>query len=212
MDRHSEVEAKFNASGVSLKEYHRFIAHLSAEFGCLNSNTYYVEGYKAVVGTDTYYDLNGSKLRYREGDMPGGELTYKERKSDKSIADRVEINLPLKETVSPHDVHAMMTLLGGKKVFSIRKNSYIYHLQGKMEQLTYEQGDRNYVAVVALYDVIDEDDIERRFLEVEIEASSSCSAETGRKALDKWVRLIKNNLAVEGPLNQSLFEIYSKGK
>ena len=208
MNLHSEVEAKFDASKVSLKQYHDFISGQSGEF--INTKVVRIDSYKAVSGKDTYYDLNGSKLRYREGDMAGGELTYKQRKSDKSIADRVEINLPFSSKVSPNDVHTMISYLGGKEVFNIHKTSYIYHVTGQLS--ADNVGDPRYIAVIALYDVTDEDDKTRRFLEVEIEASSPCTVEVGRKALDRWIRIVKNGLEVEGPLNESLFEIYSKGK
>lgn len=204
MDRHSEVEAKFDASKVSLKDYHDLVASLSGED--VTQKVVRIDAYKAVKGTDTYYDLNGSILRYRQGDMPGGELTYKQRKSDKSIADRVEINLPFTGKVDPGDVHTMIDYLGGKVVFRIDKVSYIYHVAGVMPT----SGIPGYVAVLALYDVADEDGKTRRFLEVEIEASSPCSVETGRRALDRWVKIIKNRLKVTGPINASLFEIYSK--
>ena len=209
MDPHSEVEAKFDAQKVSLKEYHDFLSGLSGEF--VNQKVVRLDSYKAVKGKDTYYNLNGSILRYREGDMPGGELTYKQRKSDKSIADRVEINLPFNGKVRPTDVHTMIDYLGGKPVFSIEKTSYIYHVTGTLnpDNVT---GNPQYIAVLALYDVTDEDGKTRRFLEVEIEAGSPCNEESGRKALDKWVRIIKNQLQVEGPMNESLYEIYSKGK
>lgn len=208
MNRHSEVEAKFDASKVSLKQYHDFVSSRSGEF--INTQSVRMDSYKAVRGKDTYYDLNGSKLRYREGDMAGGELTYKQRKSDKSIADRVEINLPFSPKVSPTDVHAMMNMLGGTEVFSIQKTSYIYHVSGQMP--TDLPGNTNYQATLALYDVTDEDGKTRRFLEVEIEACSECNEEVGRKALDRWIRIVKNGLEVEGPMNQSLYELYSKGK
>ncbi len=208
MDKHSEVEAKFNASKVTLKQYHDFVSSQSGE--TVNSKAVVIEAYKAVRGKDTYYDLNGSKLRYREGDMPGGELTYKQRKSDKSIADRVEINLPFSGKVEPNDVHTMISYLGGKEVFNIEKISYIYHVRGQMR--VEEGSSKQYIAVLALYDVTDEDGKTRRFLEVEIESRSECSEEVGRKALDRWIRIVKNGLEVEGPINESLFEIYSKGK
>lgn len=208
MDPHSEVEVKFDAKKVTLKEYHEFLANVSGEH--ILAKTVRIDAYKAVEGKDTYYNLNGSILRYREGDMAGGELTYKQRKSDKSINDRVEINLPFSQKVQPNDVHVMINYLGGKPVFNIEKTSYIYHVTGQMG--VEEGSSKQYIAVLALYDVTDEDGKTRRFLEVEIEASSPCSVEVGRKALDRWTRIVKNQLQVEGPLNESLFEIYSKGK
>jgi len=207
MDRYSEVEAKFDAQDLTVEKFHSFIT------GQLrNSRREYVilAGYKQVSGTDTYYDLNGKTLRFRQGDMPGGELTYKSRKAADSIQDRVEINLRLAETAAPADTHTLLAALGGKEQFQIKKTSFIYRLDCSLNPGIQ---DGTYEAVIALYDVFDSDINRRRFLEVEIEASSVCDDLIGRQALDLWVTRIQSALKrqVTGPLNQSLFEIYSKG-
>lgn len=212
MDKHSEVEIKFAADKVTLKDYHDFVASLTGEFIKPNG-VCRIDRYKAVGGKDTYFILAGQPLRFREGGDKESELTYKQRKSAASIADRVEINLPFKKGVGGFDVRALLGFLGAEEDFEIEKISYIYHLTGQTKTTTVE-GHGQYTAVLALYDVTDEDGKTRRFLEVEIDAESSlCTPEVGLRVLDRWRKLIQNRLKVKGPLNQSLYEIYTtKGK
>lgn len=202
MDPHSEVEVKFDADGVDLNTYKNFV-----EVRCRFQGARVV-GYKAVQGTDTYFVINGKPLRYRRGGDRCAELTYKERKSADSISDRVEINLPLKSGTPPAAVEAMLTYLGAEVDFSIEKWSYIFHLDGIMNGIDYR-------ATLALYDVHDVApglETTRRFLEVEIEAASNCTPAQGLEVLDSWRALVEDELQVQGPLNQSLYEIYTKRK
>ncbi len=208
MDPRSEVERKFEADKVSLKDYHDFVASLTGE-RVKPGKTCYMEKYKAVEGRDTYYVINGRPLRFREGGDREAELTYKERKSSSSIADRIEINLPFKHGANNEDVHVLLESIGAEKDFVIDKVSYIYHLVGEAKT---KERHSQYHATLALYDVVDEAGETRRFLEVEIEASSKVSVGVGLKVLDRWTKLIKNRLDVKGPVNQSLYEIYTKRK
>ena len=208
MDKHSEVEIKFEADKVSEKAYHEFVTGLSAEFPKPGKSVR-IHGYKRVEGKDVYFTLHGQALRFRAGGDREAELTYKQRKSAASISDRVEINLPFKQGVSAYDVRALLGYLGAEEDFTITKVSYIYHVQGQVAGLKINEGNPDYRATLALYDVEDEDRNTRRFLEVEIESDSICLPEAGMKALDSWRRLIQNRLPVKGPLNQSLYEIYT---
>lgn len=198
MDPHSEVEVKFDAQDVPLAEYQNFVeSTIPALIGDVK-----ITGYKAVFGTDTYYVVNGHPLRFREGGDKESELTYKKRKSAGSISDRVEINVPLKTGASREAVLAMLEALGGELDFTIDKWSYIYHVEGVLAGTAYK-------ATLALYDVEDYKKTSRRFLEVEIEAVSDCTPEQGLEVLDSWTRLVEDQLNVEGPLNESLYEIYT---
>lgn len=199
MDPHSEVEVKFEAVDVPLDVYKDLVEHQCQALGAM------VTGYKDVIGTDTYYVISGRPLRFRVGGDRESELTYKERKSAASISDRVEINLPLKLGTPPEAVEALLTYLGGEKDFSIQKRSYIFHLTGDLNGIAYK-------ATTALYDVEDEAGWVRRFLEVEIEANSDCTPAQGLEVLDSWRALIEDELQVQGPLNQSLYEIYTTRK
>lgn len=204
MDIHSELEIKFRAQKVSMKDYHKLVLDLSNEVP--TASLVQINGFKSIPGKDEYFSLNGQPLRLRTGGDKESELTYKQRKSVKSITDRVEINLPFKTGTQDVSVKKMLGYLGAERVFAIDKVSHIYHITGKF-------GQSEYHATLALYDVVEEGTTtSNRFLEVEIESSSTCSEETAMKVLDKWKRLIKDTLTVEGPVNESLFEIYSKGK
>lgn len=213
MDRHSEIELKFSADGVSLRDYHNFIVSVSVAEEKVANKKCRILKYKRVSGKDTYFNLGGQALRFREDGERESELTYKQRKSNTNISDRVEINLPFRKGVSHYDVRSLLGYLGAEEDFCIEKTSYIYHVQG----LVRNQGSgvelQYYGATLALYDVTDEDGNQRRFLEVEVDSDSTCSPEAGLKVLDRWKRLIQNHLKVKGPLNQSLYEIYTtKGK
>lgn len=196
MDPHSEVEAKFSADWVYTWDFKNFMGKEQLPCGAR------VSGFKHVFGTDRYYLLNGRPLRFRFGGDKM-ELTYKERKSEESIQDRVEINLVLQPGTPPPSVDALLKALGAKECFEIWKSSAIYHVHGKYEGV-------DYAATVVLYDVYPKDSFAfQRYLEVEVEATSDCSPEQGMKVLDAWVEAVKNRFTVKGPMNKSLYEIYS---
>lgn len=208
MDRHSEVEIKFRAPKVSLQDYHKLLLERDTVHTSIKGirQHFRIARYKVARGSDTFFNLGGEIVRYRS-DGGGGVLTYKKRKSDKSIMDRVEIDLPFADSVQPRDVHKVMRFLGAEEEFEIFKISYIYHAKGEYEGAEYE-------ATFALYDVFTEGEEGpfQRFLEVEIERDNKCSPDDAIKILDKWSKIIKTRLEVEGPLNESLYEIYSKNK
>lgn len=204
MDPHSELEIKFRAQAVSVKEYHALVLSLSNDMP--TPSLIQINGFKTIPGRDTYFLLNEQPLRLRTGGDRESELTYKQRKSTKSIVDRVEINLPLKHGTNDVSVKKLLGYLGAEEAFCIDKVSHIYHITGKY-------GTSEYHATLALYDVTEEGTTKTdRFLEVEVESSSSCTEEVALKVLDKWRKLIKDELKVDGPINESLFEIYNKGK
>lgn len=204
MDPHSELEIKFRAQRVSIKDFHEMVLSLSNDTP--TPSLVQINGFKSIPGRDTYFILNEQPLRLRTGGDRESELTYKQRKSTKSIVDRVEINLPLKYGTNEVSVKKLLGYLGAEEVFCIDKVSHIYNVTGKY-------GTAEFHATLALYDVTEEGTTKTdRFLEVEVEAASSCSEEIALKVLDKWRRLIKDELDVDGPINESLFEIYNKGK
>lgn len=195
MDRHSEVEVKFSADKVTNEAYHKLV-HDFELTRCA------VKKYVAVRGTDTFYKIHDSVLRYRTDGGPGC-LTYKARKSDESIVDRVEIDLPFSDEVQPRDVHKTMQYLKAKKLFSIEKLSLIYHTEGIVKNQEYE-------ATLALYDVMAEGQPNRRFLEVEVERHNKISPDDAKLALVAWRRVIQKELDVGPLMNEGLFQIYSQ--
>lgn len=202
MDIHSELEIKFRAPKVSTADYHKLVLSLANDTP--TPSLIQITGFKTIPGRDAYFTLGGQPLRLRTGGDREMELTYKQRKSTKSIVDRVEINLPFKYGTQDVSVKKLLGYLGAEEAFCIDKVSHIYHIVGKF-------GTAEYHATLALYDVTEEGTTKTdRFLEVEVESSSECSEQTALKVLDKWRKLIKDTLEVEGPINESLFEIYSK--
>jgi adenylate cyclase class IV len=192
MDRHSEVEIKFRADGLTLKQYHSFARSMG------------MGSFKRIEGTDTFYTFPGQEgfLRYRRGHGWKG-LTFKRRKSEDSIVDRVEIDLEVADSVTDQDVDALVEAIGGKKKLNLTKTSYIHRIESSL-------GDVEHEATLALYDVEARSEIVRRFLEVEVERHNKCSAEAAVRILQAWAQVIKKELDLGEALNQSLFEIYYK--
>lgn len=189
MDRHSEIEMKFQADQVSADEYERFMLNMKAR------------NYHLVDGVDTFYRFGSRVLRFRNGDGWRG-LTIKQRKSTTSIIDRVEIDLEIGDSANEGDVEALIHHLGGVREFSIRKLSRIWRVPSAFE-VPHE-------ATFALYDVYVNGMVDARYLEVEIERDNECTPEQARKALDKWETVVKNTFKVVGPMNRGLYEIYSE--
>jgi len=193
MDNHSEIEAKFRADTVSLGD---FLGFMAVHYG--------FKKYKVVSGTDVYHTRGEDVVRHRyDGEKALSTLTVKKRKSAESIADRHEVDLPLRDDVQVRDVKAFLKLTGWEPLFSIEKTSYIAHVQMGA-----------HVACLALYDVWalnapEHEQGSNRFLEVEIEKDSSCTPEEAERFLQQWIEEIRGEFNLGDPSNQSLFEIYS---
>lgn len=207
MDKYSEVEVKFAADHVTPEHMQGFVDEQPLEYN--------VDNYRYALGTDVFYRLGTGALRFRKDSVrvlrhmnADGTarldqshvtscLTVKQRKSDDHIIDRREVDL----WVGPQDeadVTAMVDLLGGNKLFSIKKEYHVWMLR---------KG--GFHVCLALYDVSYPDGKDkRRFLEVEIEKDSKCSGFDGGIELRKWELAVKAAMAVGEPINQSLFEMY----
>lgn len=209
MDRYSEVEAKFDATDVDEGCLHAFVNRMRHQGGP-DKSVLKIDSYKVVVGTDTYFVLNGEPLRLRRGDFPGGELTYKKRKSADSISNRVEINVRLSDRPQTEDdAVRLIEALGGKYDFTIEKTSRIWHLSGLHRGFPYK-------ATLALYGVCPVTRLMRmplaqtaHFLEIEIESESNVTENEGEEILDLWVSSLKNGLGLGWPMNKSLYEMYT---
>lgn len=203
MDPHSEVEIKFAADKVSVRDFHKFVASYASAH--LNSDKdIQVYGFKRVDGVDTFYQLGDRVLRYRDDFNGRSELTYKSRKSKTSIIDRIEINLPIKPGTPAETTKALLVSLGAREQFRITKTSHIYHIRAH----TADQDVYN--ATLALYTVSKDGQAPRTFLEVEVEATSVCLSEDALEVLGVWSKRIQKHLGLKKPLNSSLYEIYNE--
>jgi hypothetical protein len=217
MDKYSEVEAKFRTNALAL-DLERVLNHHN-DAPVINKHTYHLEKCQGAEGTDTFYQLGTGIVRYRRDikkmDMgfsqDGGWvhrevspdpyccLTVKSRKSTSDMLNRHEVDLWV-GNVHPLDFLEFSKMLGGTELFTIKKNYVVYELHSDEAEVC-----------LALYGVTRADGSEpNKFIEIEIEKTSLCSAERGMELLRDWCGFIQDNLAVVGPVNISLFELYSK--
>jgi hypothetical protein len=162
--------------------------------------------YESSSCPDIYYVNGNNTIRHRWSGGGAGEITVKQRKSAKSITDRVEVDLTFGDQVSIKDVTTFLTTCGWKRLFTLYKEH--------VNLFWFEDGGAT--VTVALYAVKKFNDKTRKcdkpkqFLEVEVEKGSKVSDAAARVLLEKW----RDNLEVAfnlgaTPLNRSLFEIYS---
>ncbi len=200
MDEFSEVELKFraNSAHIGSKAREEFLAMCMSEFPIR---------YRYAQGVDWYYRQGVNVVRHRHSDGVS-QLTVKQRKSATSIEDRVEVDLNLGEGVTKSTAEAFLKVSGFEKEITLAKCSHIfeYHLNefgfGK---------DAN--VVVALYDVqeLKGDKLSKpeTYIEVEVDRGSRCNLETAKRFLKEWQIRLTSRFAVVGPLNESLYEIYT---
>lgn len=221
MDKHAEVEAKFEITArqddleMAMNEILR-----APEVG---GARYQTHRYIDMSGTDSFYRIGKKVFRYRSDSISkqidygslgsyqvrmGGSddkefrtnqflLTVKERKTNKNLLNRHEVDVPL--LAEKGDFEAFMSMLEIEPWYQIKKEYKIWQL-----------GEQNGIKVcVAMYNVSRPDGSEhKRFLEVEIEKDSTCSPKQGMVALKKWITYLRENLKLDPPTNQSLSELY----
>ena len=140
MDRHSEVEAKFEADGLTPGQVQAFVDSLPGR------GYWRCRQYLKADGVDTFYRIGEGVFRSRRDDIrtdrrydPSGNwedqpervdccLTVKERKSDRNLLDRHEVDLHVGRQ-DPDDVRAFVRLLGGTEAFRIAKTYDVWMLQ-----------------------------------------------------------------------------------
>jgi len=212
MDPHSEVEAKFEATGLLPSQIQAFMDERFSE-----------HSFRRVAGIDQFWNVGGKVVRARfdrerldKGGtgLPGldGErvlhgpetccLTIKARKSEASLLDRHEVDLPV-GAISPYTVTEFLEMLGGEYESALSKEYWVWIF-------TYPLRDTSVTVCLALYDVnrFGYDNDKRRYLEIEIEKHSECSDEVGKAELQFWIGLLKNTFTLEDPVNVSLYELY----
>jgi predicted adenylyl cyclase CyaB len=199
MDIYSEKELKYSTTKSDNTFHAQTLNWVIHDCGQISS-------FKEASGYDYFYKLNKATLRLRiQNDHSRVELTYKARKSKKSISDRTEINVLLQNTEAAHAKN-LIEALGGKEVLKIWKRSLIYHLSIPF-------GKQYHEVCLAMYTVYTNSKDEQKlgqFLEVEIENTQKLSDKEAMVFLDKLKWDLECFFNVTNPLNKSLFEMYSK--
>jgi len=196
MDRFSELEYKWDATGVPVDHFAAWAMNLSPF------------KYLRIKAPDFYWTQGENVIRHRH-DSGAGTLTVKGRKSSDSITDRVEIDLQFGPNVKGRDVPAFLKATGWKMQLWLAKDAHIFWFSPEL----------GITITLALYDVNRVfgnlqtfPPPSRRFLEVEIEKTSSIDEERAKNVLDSWRNALTNEFKLSQPLNLSLYEIYSGNK
>ena len=196
MDKHSEVEAKFEANDLQVDQIQEWI-----------SNQSFKSEYEHVSGVDTFIKIGSKTIRVRNdysftNSRKSTCLTVKQRKNQTSMLDRKEVDVFLSSQSSAEDAEALFKMLDGEIEFRLAKTYYVWMINsGK------------YVICLALYDVQkfignSLSDSKERFLEVEIERHSACTEDEGKQELSHWINILQKQFALKQPVNYSLHERY----
>jgi len=201
MDRFSELEYKWDATGVP-------VDHFAA--WAMNQSPF---KYRRIKAPDYYWVQGENVIRHRH-DVGAGTLTVKGRKSSESITDRVEIDLQFGPSVKDKDVPAFLEATGWQMQLWLAKDAHIFWFSPK------HASSPQFTSTVALYDVnlvftttgkhlamLPASPM--RFLEVEIEKTSSIDGKRAQDALNLWRDMLTNEFKLVRPLNLSLYEIFS---
>lgn len=184
-NRHREIEFKYDASAISDQEIDRVMRKLRPKSRLI------------VKGWDYFFENKDHAVRFRD-DKKRPELTIKRRLSKKSMADRIECNLPLGDSSSLETIRAWLSLVGDyKHTFSIFKACRIYFF--------------DHVDIV-VYDVFDANKVKvGRFLEIEFLEHISTTVKKAMKEVERYEKILMKEIPI-GPakrLNKSLYELYS---
>jgi adenylate cyclase class IV len=189
MNKNSELELKWAAD------------HLTSAIFVDRMSAYTPAEPRVLVGTDYYYRRGEAVLRYRRDDDGSVELTTKQRKSDDSIRDRVEVNVRLDPRTETETVEALLRAVGFKNDVALAKRSHVYRL---------EVGG-GATAVIAFYvvDKVGANIPPRAFIEVEIEQDDNVPQAQAEALLDLFRDAFTFRFMLKEPLNESLYEMYS---
>ena len=184
-----ELEYKFYASKVDLKDFIKFMTELNPKLR------------KDVSSWDYYYtnDINSDEfMRFRESQDP--ELTIKRKTKKSNNWQRIELDLPLdRDRIALPTVETFANLLGYTENFRIYKTCFIFWFENV-----------NFVYYVVYNENMKEVD---RFLEVEV--NKDRVPELGLdKAMEELrsaaLKLDKFDLSLQNRLRKSLFEMFRK--
>lgn len=194
IDNHSEIEYKFCADSINLDNFNDY---------CEKKKPY---RRKFVKGVDQYYSQNNNVIRHRQDPQGKNELTLKLRKSNKSITNRLEIDLHFDiNKTSTKDISRFLELSGWKETLRIIKDTSIFWFKrGKID-----------VSVVGyvVWRINGSKELDmKKFIEIEVEKGSDVSLKEAKKHLNLWKKDIEKNFGKLKQLNNSIYEIYTNKK
>lgn len=194
-NKYFEIEYKFDAKTVTFKKFTNFINNLTKKSTLLNI--------LKINGTDDYFGLKNTVVRYRHDKHKYHELTVKKRTSSKSTMIRHEIDMKLPENTDPKDVYQFYTISGYKKLFTLYKKADIYTLSNHLG-----------IAILVIYDVYKKGNKKNTFRFIEVEGHKNQSLAQNTKIINYWKKLIFDELKLNESkmMNKTLFEVFSHEK
>lgn len=187
MNEFSELEYKYKADDISLKEFHELMATLP------------IVKRKDVSSWDHYYTngIDDEFIRHRNSLNP--ELTIKRKVKSTNNWERVEVDLPLDSDKAKNViVGKFVELLGYKTKKSIYKTCFIYWL----EHINF------------VYYIVYDDNMEEKGRFIEVEVNKECLPKEAPNAaahLQKGQDILTNlELGPQNRLKKSLYEMFIK--
>lgn len=186
----SEIEFKFNADNIKLKDFHS----LMSEWGYASN----IE----VSSWDKYYtnkDKENEFIRFRmSSDRP--ELTKKVKTKDANNWNRIEVDLPLDPSrISEKIVDKFVGLDSYSKNFKIFKSCFIYFFNN----------------INAVWYIVSDENMKEQARFIEIEVEKDYVEEIGEDKAFEFLKeyenkLIKLGVTPQNRMKKSLFEIFVK--
>lgn len=187
MDPHSELELKWAADNVDIRDFLYLII--------LKKAYQYVH----VARPDIYYKNGDSVVRHRHSEG-AGELTSKHRKSATSITDRVEIDLKFADGLSYRDVEAFLKSTNWSVNLELDKDAHVIWVE-----------ENGVIVTLSIYKVNTKGAYDfRTFIEVEVEKSNDITPTHALNVLHGWKDFLTVEFGLDKPLNSSLYEIFAK--
>lgn len=187
MNEFSELEYKYKADNISLKEFHELMSTLP------------ILKRKDVSSWDHYYtnDTEDEFIRHRNSLIP--ELTIKRKVKSTNNWERVEVDLPLDANGAKNTiVSKFVELLGYKNKKSIYKTCFIYWLE--------------YINFV--YYIVYDDNMKEKGRFIEVEINKECLPKEALYAdnhLKRGQDILSNlELGPQNRLKKSLYEMFIK--
>lgn len=191
-DKYSELEYKFDAKDVNEDDFLRWSIGRSPV------------KYTTSSCPDVYYEQNGNIIRHRWS-SEAGQLTVKQRKSLKSIANRVEVDLDFALGTTILDVTKFLLASGWKRILTIFKDKvHVFWFEEDNASITL-----SLYTVKKLNEKTQKCEEPKCFMEVEIEKGSNLTDEAAAVLLEKWKGQLQAMFVLDKPMNLSLFELFS---